>query len=241
MPRFFVTTPPTDTAVIVGDDAAHIAKSLRMRVGESLTVCDEAGFDYLCEIAEVSPTQVTANVLQKTATQSEPSVKVTLYQGLPKSDKMEWIIQKAVELGVHEIVPVATARSIVKLDEKDGERKRVRWQRIADEAAGQSGRGKRPTVCAPISMAQAETRLKGEHTLVFYEGGGQTVSALLSDTSDAVSIVIGPEGGFAPEEIDRLCANGAVCATLGPRILRCETAPVAALAMIMAYTGNMDA
>ena len=153
---------------------------------------------------------------------------------------MEWIIQKAVELGVSEIVPVATARSIVKLDAKDGKRKQVRWQRIADEAAGQSGRGKRPTVAAPISMAQAETRLANERTLVFYEGGGQAVSAILDDRTDAISIVIGPEGGFAPEEIERLCHSGAICTTLGPRILRCETAPVAALSMIRAYTGNMD-
>lgn len=240
MPRFFVTTPPTDTAIIVGDDAAHISKSLRMRVGEPLTVCDEAGFDYACEIAELSPAQVTLRVIEKTATKSEPNVKVTLYQGLPKSDKMEWIIQKAVELGVSEIVPVATARSIVKLDVKDGQRKQARWQRIADEAAGQSGRGKRPTVAAPLSMAQAEKRLANERTLLFYEGGGQAVAALLGDAPEAVSIVIGPEGGFAPEEVERLCANGAVCATLGPRILRCETAPLAALTMIMAYTGNMD-
>jgi len=241
MPRFFVPSVAEDTITVTGQDASHIRRSLRMMVGETLTVCDGCGTDCLCEIQEFAGEDVLLRVLSRALSESEPTCAVTLYQGLPKADKMEWIIQKAVELGVHEIVPVATARSIVKLDEKDGERKRVRWQRIADEAAGQSGRGKRPTVCAPISMAQAETRLKGEHTLVFYEGGGQTVSALLSDTSDAVSIVIGPEGGFAPEEIDRLCANGAVCATLGPRILRCETAPVAALAMIMAYTGNMDA
>ena len=240
MPRFFVNTPPTDTAIIVGDDAVHIAKSLRMRVGERLTLCDESGFDYACEITEVSPAQVALSVLEKIPTTSEPTVRVTLYQGLPKSDKMDWIVQKAVELGVDEIVPVATARSIVKLDAKDGQRKQTRWQRISDEAAGQSGRGKRPTVLAPLSMAEAEARMKNEHTLVFYEGGGQPVSDLVNTQTQAVSIVVGPEGGFAPEEVDRLCKNGAICATLGPRILRCETAPVAALAVVMALTDNMD-
>ncbi len=240
MPRFFVNTSPTDTAVITGDDASHIARSLRMRVGEPLTLCDGAGFDYACEITDISPAQVTLRVIHKTASVSEPSVRVTLYQGLPKSDKMEWIIQKAVELGVTEIVPVATARSIVKLDRRDGDRKQARWQRIATEAAGQCGRGKLPIVSAPVSFSEAANRLAGDKTLIFYEGGGQPVSAVLEPTTESVSIVIGPEGGFAPEEVARLCEHGAVCATLGPRILRCETAPIAALTMIMAYTGNMD-
>ena len=239
MPRFFVDTVAQDTAVIVGDDAAHIAKSLRMRVGEALTVCDGAGFDYACEIAAIMPGEVTLRVVEKMPSGSEPSVRVTLYQGLPKSDKMEWIIQKAVETGVTEIVPVEMARSIAKID-KNNDRKQQRWQRIAAEAAGQSGRGILPTVSSPLTFAEAAKRMANERTLVFYEGGGKPVSALVGAADEAVSIVIGPEGGFAPEEVALLCQNGAETATLGPRILRCETAPIAALTLIMGFTGNMD-
>lgn len=239
MPRFFVDTVTDGVTTIVGDDAAHIAKSLRMRVGETVTVCDGVGFDYACEIQSIAPGVITLQVMSKTPSVSEPSVRVTLYQGLPKSDKMEWIIQKAVEMGVTEIVPVETARSIAKMD-KNNDRKRQRWQRIAAEAAGQSGRGILPTVASPLSFAEAARRMANERVLVFYEGGGEPVSALVDQTMEAVSIVVGPEGGFAPEEVAMLCENGAKTATLGPRILRCETAPLAALALIMGFTGNMD-
>ncbi len=239
MPRFFVDIVSGDTAIIVGDDAAHITKSLRMRVGEGLTVCDGVGFDYACEIETIAPGEVTLRVMEKTPSVSEPSVRVTLYQGLPKSDKMEWIIQKAVEMGVSEIVPVETARSIAKID-KNNDRKQQRWQRIAAEAAGQSGRGILPTVSSPLTFAEAAKRMANERTLVFYEGGGEPVSALVEQPLSSVSIVIGPEGGFAPEEVALLCENGAKAATLGPRILRCETAPIAALALVMGFTGNMN-
>lgn len=239
MPRFFVEDIQGDVAVIAGDDAAHIAKSLRMRVGEPLTVCDGAGFDYACEITAMAPGEVQLRVVNKTPSVSEPSVKVTLYQGLPKSDKLEWIIQKAVEMGVTEIVPVETARSIAKID-KNHDRKQQRWQRIATEAAGQSGRGMRPTVSAPLTFAAAAKRMANERTIVFYEGGGKPVSTLIDRSTTEVSIVVGPEGGFAPEEVALLCQNGAETATLGPRILRCETAPIAALGLIMGFSGNMD-
>lgn len=239
MPRFFVNTVSGDTAVITGDDAAHMAKSLRMRVGEAVTVCDGIGFDYDCEIAAIAPSEVTLHVVKKTPSVSEPSVTVTLYQGLPKSDKLEWIIQKAVEMGVSEIVPVEMARSIAKMD-KNNDRKQQRWQRIATEAAGQSGRGRLPMVTAPLTFAEAAKRMTNERTIVFYEGGGKPVSALVDRSTEAVSIVVGPEGGFAPEEVALLCQNGAETATLGPRILRCETAPIAALGLIMGLSGNMD-
>ncbi len=160
--------------------------------------------------------------------------------GLPKGDKMEWIIQKCVELGVTALVPVQTARCVVRLDERDAAKKQARWQKIADEAAGQSGRGIRPQVSAPLPFRTALARLQTEPTLLCYEGGGKPLGTLVSPADTALSLVIGPEGGFDPAEVEAVRAAGGRIATLGPRILRCETAPIAALAVLMERSGNMQ-
>lgn len=146
MPRFFIPAgdrPPADGGQvrITGPDAVHIRRSLRMREGETLFLCDGEGTDYFCELAGFEGEGVLFRVLYHTPTALEPDTAVTLYQGLPKGEKMDWILQKAVELGAGEIVPVVTARSIVRLKPGEGEKKRERWQRIAAEAAGQCGRG----------------------------------------------------------------------------------------------------
>lgn len=239
MPRFFMEFSGGDTARITGADAVHIRRSLRMKPGEELVVCNGRGTDYTCRIAGFEGEDVLLAVLFEAPTCSEPSVAVTLYQGLPKGDKMEWIIQKAVELGVAAIVPVATARSIVRLDGKE-EKKRERWQRIAAEAAGQCGRGLIPPVSVPLTWKEALAAMAQENAVVFYEGGGAPLRQLAGPETTALSIVVGPEGGFAPEEIAALEDAGVRTATLGPRILRCETAPLAALSAIMLLTGNMD-
>lgn len=239
MPRFFVETTEGDTLTISGQDAVHIRRSLRMEVGDELTVCDGHGTDCACVIRAFSGDDVVLDVTARTPSSSEPSCAVTLYQGLPKADKMEWIIQKAVELGVTRIVPVQMARSVAVINEKSG-KKAARWQKIADEAAGQSGRGILPVVENPIPFREAAVRLATETALVCYECGGEPFTSLVSRESTAVSLVIGPEGGFDPKEIDTLRDGGARIATLGPRILRCETAPIAALAVLMAASGNME-
>ena len=241
MPRFFVNNPLTvgGTAVIDGADARHIAGALRMSVGDGLTLCDGAGTDYACTLTAVGKDAVEATVDTAEPSVSEPSLAVTLYMGMPKGDKLELVIQKAVELGVTAIVPVITARSIVRVDGKDGEKKRVRLQRIAAEAAGQSGRGIIPTVEAPISWKAALARLADENTLLCYEGGGAPIGTLVTPADSAVSLVVGPERGFDPAEVDAIKATGGRIATLGPRILRCETAPLAAIAVLMEKSGNM--
>lgn len=239
MPRFFVETTEGDTLTISGQDAVHIRRSLRMEVGDELTVCDGHGTDCACVIRAFSGDDVVLDVTTRTPSSNEPSCAVTLYQGLPKADKMEWIIQKAVELGVARIVPVQMARSVAVINEKSG-KKAARWQKIADEAAGQSGRGILPVVESPIAFREAAVRLASETALVCYECGGEPFTSLVSRASTAVSLVIGPEGGFDPKEIDTLREGGARIATLGPRILRCETAPIAALAVLMAASGNME-
>ena len=211
-----------------------------MREGETLFLCDGEGTDYFCELAGFEGEGVLFRVLYHTPTALEPDTAVTLYQGLPKGEKMDWILQKAVELGAGEIVPVVTARSIVRLKPGEGEKKRERWQRIAAEAAGQCGRGRIPLVSRPLPFAEAAARLAGEPALVFYEGGGRPLGELVGRDCRRLSIVVGPEGGFEKEEVTRLLRNGAEAATLGKRILRCETAPLAALSVIMHLTGNLE-
>ncbi len=241
MPRFFVNGPLAvgDTARIEGADARHIAGALRIAVGETLTLCDGVGGDYTATVTVIEREAVTLTVDTATPSAAEPSLAVTLYMGLPKGDKMELIIQKAVELGVTTIVPVITARSIARVDGKDAVKKRERYQRIAAEAAGQSGRGIIPTVEVPISWKQALPRLAAENTLLCYEGGGEPIGQLVSPADKELSLVIGPEGGFDPAEVAAVTAAGGRIATLGPRILRCETAPLAALAVLMEKSGNM--
>lgn len=239
MPRFFTDSPIGDTAVIRGADGAHIRRSLRMREGETLVLCDGRGIDHVCRITGFDEDAVLLCVEQSEPNRTEPSVRATLYMGLPKADKLEWVIQKAVELGVSAVVPVITSRSIVKLDARDAAKKQERWQRIAAEAAGQCGRGIIPNVEMPIRFSQAVSRFETEKLLTFYEGGGASLSTLVSPADTAFSLFVGPEGGIAPEELDQMKAAGALVATLGPRILRCETAPIAALSLVMHLTGNM--
>ena len=238
MPRFFHECTD-DGTVITGQDAVHIRRALRMQVGDSLTLCDGQGMDYDCKIDGWEGDGIRLTVDRQVPNASEPSTVVTLYQGLPKSDKMEWIVQKAVELGVTAIVPVVTSRSIARMDEKAG-KKQERWQKIAAEAAGQCGRGIIPMVSEPLSWKQALAQMNGENVITFYEGGGEPLNTLVSTETRQISIVIGPEGGFASEEVDQLRKQGAQIATLGKRILRCETAPLAALAILMQLTGNME-
>ena len=242
MPRFFIDYPPQvgGEAVIEGGDARHIGGALRMTAGESLTLCDGKGTDYACTVIAVEKERVTLSVDAAAPSYSEPSLAVTLYMGLPKGDKMELIIQKAVELGVTAIVPVATARCIVKLDGKDAAKKQVRWQKIAAEAAGQSGRGIIPVVETPISWKAALARFETEKTLLCYEGGGAPIGKLVSPADTALSLVVGPEGGFDPTEVEAVLQAGGKIATLGPRILRCETAPLAAIAVLMENSGKME-
>lgn len=240
MSRFFVAPFAGDTAVLTGQDAHHIARVLRMRVGEDLLLCDGGGTDYGCRITALTEGEVQVQVLYRTPTESEPTVSVTLYQGLPKSEKMDFIVQKCVEIGITRIVPVGMARSIVRLTAAEGAKKQIRWQKIAASAAEQSGRGVVPEVAEPIGFQQMLAAVRQENTVTFYEGGGRPLSELVTAETRAVSLVIGPEGGFELAEIEQLRQAGAQIATLGKRILRCETAPLVALSVVMQLTGNMN-
>ncbi len=241
MPRFFVPGNIADTVSLIGEDAAHVARSLRMKPGESLTLCDGAGTDYLCVITSVAPDEIQLRVERSEPSRSEPDVAVTLFQGLPKGEKMEWIVQKAVELGAARIVPFLAARSISRPDGAAAQKKAQRWQKIADEAAKQSQRGSLPRVDAPVSFEQAaRDAFRCEQVLLLYEGGGKALREFLPKNPQSLAFFVGPEGGFDPDEVAALQSLGAGIVSLGSRILRTETAPLAALAAIMYATGNLE-
>ncbi|MBQ9082098.1 MAG: 16S rRNA (uracil(1498)-N(3))-methyltransferase [Clostridia bacterium] len=241
MPRFFLPEIPSgDSVLLTGDDANHISRSLRMTVGDALTLCDGHGTDYQGEITEITARDVRVQLRSSAPSTGEPDVRVVLFQGLPKGDKMELIVQKSVELGVSEIVPFHAARSVSRPDGASAAKKAVRWQKVADEAAGQSQRGALPVVRTPVSFKEALQCAAGcDCVFLCYEGGGTALRGLLDRKPASVAVFIGPEGGFAPEEVAAAEAAGAVRITLGPRILRTETAPLAALSVIMFATGNM--
>lgn len=245
MPRFFTDALRFDTetnsgqAVLDGENGRHISRSLRMRVGEALTVSDGVGFDYAGEIEEITGDTVYVRLTGQIKNASEPTLRVTLYPGMPKSDKLDLVVQKATELGAAMITPVLTDRCVSRPDGKSAAKKQERLQRIALEAAKQSGRGIVPAVGAMVSFQEAVQNAKGTKIL-FYEGGGAPLSACLPRGETEVSVFIGPEGGFAPEEVEFAKENSVITATLGPRILRTETAPLAALAILMYMTGNME-
>lgn len=240
MQKLFIDYIPNEKIILDGEQARHVAKSLRMRVGDTLTISAGDGCDYGCIIDEITQNTVTLTVCYKQACESEPSVKVTLYQGVPKASKLEEIIQKCTELGISEIVPTLTQRSISRPDEKQAKKKNERYQKIALEAAQQSGRGIIPEVKSMIKLSQAVREDTAELKIVFYEGGGKPLTELISRDVKSVSIYIGPEGGFEKSEVEMIQDAGGVAATLGKRILRTQTAPVAATTAIMLLTGNME-
>lgn len=241
MPRFFVENIDKNHPVISGGDADHIKRSLRMKIGEGLTVCDTAGKDYICEISDFGECEVYLKIIEERESDSEPSVKVTLFQCVPKGDKLESVIQKSVELGVNSIVPVLSSRCISRPDPKSAKKKQERYQKIADSAAKQSGRGILPQIEEMISFDKmCERFVEFDKIIFFYEGGGASLREIIIDSIKTAAIVIGPEGGFDIAEVEKATENGAEKCGLGKRILRTETAPLAALSALMLLSGNLE-
>lgn len=240
MQKLFVENISDEKIILDGESARHIAKSLRMRVGDVICVTDGGGEDYGCQIEEITKDEVVLKVCYKQVCESEPSCKVTIYQGVPKSTKLEDIIQKCVELGVTEIVPTLTKRCVSRPDDKSAGKKNVRYQKIALEAAQQSGRGIVPKIENMKTLKQALAEDESEVKIVFFEGGGKKLTDIIDKNTKSVSIFIGPEGGFEEAEVEQIEAADGVRATLGKRILRTQTAPVAGLTAIMLLTGNLE-
>lgn len=240
MHRFFVDnlSGASDNIIITGSDVNHIKNVLRLKIGEHIMISDGSGTDYECSISDIGSDMVTADIEDVFKNAAELPVKITLFQGMPKSDKLELIIQKAVELGVYEIVPVITKRTVVKIDDKKVDKKLDRYNGIAESAGKQSGRGIVPVVKPFISFKQALEYAKTlDMNLIPYEEarGMEYSREVIKDIhgKKSLGIFIGPEGGFAKEEVDMALDMGAKCITLGNRILRTETAGLAILSIIM--------
>ena len=232
MPRFFIksTAAIGETVELSGDDAHHISYSLRMAVGEEITVTDVNGCGYLCVLSALDGTRVTATVLSPLEYSGESPVEVHLFQAYPKSDKLEFIIQKAVELGVSEITPFESERCIKRPKADRIEHILQRQEKIAAEAAKQCGRGMLPKVNAPISFEGMLTAAAEYPLALFCHPSEKTVSLrkILSSHKDVkrIAVVVGSEGGFSETEFERAIAGGMIPTSLGTRVLRCETAPL---------------
>lgn len=238
MARFFVTKDDiTDNRITISDkDAFHIARSLRMAVGDKLTVCDEDGTEYLVELTRIRDNECIASVISSSAGKTESPVHVTLFMAYPKGDKLETVVQKSVELGASEIIPFESSRCIKRPAADKADKITERLSRIAEEAAKQCGRAKIPTVTPPVSY-RAMLDMAGESALALfcYESeDGSTIKDCLSGRArpESISVIVGSEGGFSPDEVAEAKAAGCVSVSLGGRILRCETAPSFALSAI---------
>ena len=223
---------------ISGSDVNHIKNVLRMKPDEELLISDGTGKDYLCRISDINEKEIICQIISEDVSRTEPTVKFFLFQGLPKADKMEMIIQKSVELGVYEIIPVETSRSVVKYDDKKKRSRQERWQKIAEGAAKQSGRGIIPQVDEIMSFKNALKMAENlDMILIPYENfkdmkaTRETIASIKPGMS--VGIFIGPEGGFAGNEVDSATEAGAYQLCLGSRILRTETAPLMLLSVLM--------
>lgn len=240
MHQFFVTPDQVkgQTIEIQGSDVNHIKNVLRMKEGEELHISDGNNQRYLCRIDRMEERTVFASIEETLEESMELPSKIFLFQGLPKGDKMEWIVQKAVELGVCEIIPVATKRAVVKLDEKKAKKKVERWQMIAESAAKQSARQVIPKVGNVMSYKAALEMAKKMDKILFpyelAEGMEKTREVISSvQRGESLAIFIGPEGGFDTEEAQDAVKAGAQVITLGKRILRTETAGLAVLSILM--------
>ena len=245
MPRFFVPCEGFDGEYvsITGDDAWHIARALRMAVGENITVCDTHGNEHICTLQRITDDLVTAKIDASRRSAGEMPYSVVLYQALPKGDKMDLIVQKAVEMGADRIVPFVSERCVSRPDGAALQKKGARWQRIALEAAKQCGRARVPSIGAPLSYAQLLSDLQNAALVCFcYEGEGtRSLKAILAEARQSlacrtdraeIALVIGSEGGFSEKEVTLAASAGATLCGLGSRILRCESASGFALACI---------
>jgi len=242
-PRFFLPKKEAlqDVLVLRGEDARHVGSSLRMRAGDRVTICNGDRLDALCEIRSIEKGTVHLQVLSRSTNAAEPSCSVTLYQCLPKGDKMEQIVQKAVELGVFSVVPVLSERCVSRPDSASIERKLARWKQVSMEAAKQCGRGIVPTVRDLHKWDDAlEMMAVHKHAWMLYEGhnGNGLPQSLKADAE--MGLLVGPEGGFSTHEVEQASQRGIHPVRFGKRILRTETAGPAALAVVAFLSGNLS-
>lgn len=246
MPKFFVKPANIFEKEIIIDDenVNHMKNVLRLQMGDEIIINDRQGHDYKCIISAIESSKIVACINSVVDSSSEPSTEVTLFQSLIKGEKMEWVIQKAVEIGVTRIVPLCTTRCVVKLDSpKKMASKIERWNKIAESAAKQSGRGIVPEVIAPMNFKEALAFAANNElfTIIPYEKEHEKgIRQVLQNTSStSFGLYIGPEGGFTEEEVEEAIRNHVHSVSLGNRILRSETASLVTLTNIMYEMGEM--
>lgn len=238
-PRFFTENISEETAVLSAEDSKHVSQVLRMKPGDIAVICDGRGTDFLGRL-ESSAGECVLRIIEKSANQAEPSVHLRLFQAMPKGDKMDFIVQKAVECGASEIIPFFSKRCVSRPDKKQLVKKTERWRRIAYEAAKQCGRGIIPAVGETVDISALPDMITAGNTgILFYECADTPLREAVKRFSGNIDIVIGSEGGFERGEAERLTEAGLAAVSLGKRILRCETAPIAAISILMNMTGNM--
>lgn len=242
MHRFFIPQLYNEEMSITGVDAKHIGKVLRMQPGDKLQIVSDDGVSALAEVTAISETTVSVRCLEVLAESHEPAVKITLAQGLAKGEKMDFIIQKAVELGAYSIVPVAMEHSVVRLDGTKADKKVERWQKIAEAAAKQSKRDIIPQVQAVQSVSQMLANNNCKTKIIAYECEDRmSLKTALREAGqlDDLLLIIGPEGGISEGELSKAREAGAVPVSLGRRILRAETAGLVAMSAIFYETGDL--
>jgi len=251
MPKFFISREDIQGSyIVIRHDVHHIVHVLRKQTGDTLTVCDGLSMDYDCRILQIDAGEesIICQITDSHRSDAEPEVAVTLYQSLPKGDKMEFVIQKSVELGISRIVPYYSERSLIHLDAKKAAQKVARWNAISESAAKQSGRGLIPEIADVHTFKQAaQEAAQYDLAILFYEKAQDiALKKVLTEAEtrlgrrpESVGIWIGPEGGFAPAEAEQLRKAGCVPSGLGSRILRCETAGMMACAMILYHYDEM--
>lgn len=242
MHRFFIPQLYAAEMIIKDVDAKHISKVLRMQPGDKIQIVSDDGVTAIAEIVSLQSDNVVVKCLEKLAESHEPSVKITLAQGLAKGEKMDFIIQKAVEMGASSVVPVAMEHSVVRLEGTKADKKVERWQKIAEAAAKQSKRDIIPQVQAVQTMQQMLTNNDLQHKIIAYECEdrlGLKTALQSCDNLQELLLIIGPEGGISEFELELARKNGAVPVSLGKRILRAETAGVVALSAILYETGDL--
>lgn len=248
MHRFRVSPEAVHNGIILitGEDHKHLSQVLRLEPGDRIGVFDGSGMEYEASLLSVEKLEARAEILSREASLTEPETKVTLFQGLLKGEKMDFVIQKAVELGIHQIVPVITQRTVVRLDDKERDKKAQRWNKIASEASKQCGRATVPTVLAPMDWKIALDKMQSftAKVLLYENEQKKCLKEILKcyniNKIRDIALFIGPEGGFSQEEADGCLKAGIDTAGLGKRILRAETAAISVLSITMYEMGELQ-
>lgn len=250
MPRFFIEPACAEKGkhiILRGEDANHISFSLRSKPGDEYILCDTCNYEYNCKIVSINSEEVVFEIIDKKPSESEPDVKVTLFQALIKGDKFDAVVQKAVELGVNTIVPVISERCVSRPDDKQLQKKIERWQKISKSAAMQSGRSYVPSVSSAVDFKTALSMIKqADCGFVCYEAEPHEPmkcifeQAAANKKPESFSFFVGPEGGISLSEAQLAIADNIPLASLGKRILRTETAPVCVISSIMYFSDNLN-